>query len=249
VTFREYHGAGGAVKRTRGQIVTGSRLSSVTGEVEIISTYTRAVARQWWAFVVDFLLVATDVIERIFGTWLLPPTWAKVIIAVAVLVVAQYRAYRELWLELQTTKQRKTKLIVFPEPRSFLYVETPAGSANAIGFYVEFNLGIQNDGVDNSIVRRFELAIEEIQARFMDIAPSRRNYIQTRRGQQQMRNLWISEPASVIVIPAHDARSGILAFYLPGDPGGLPNEIHCTLRIEDTTGTSAEHRFNVSVVS
>jgi hypothetical protein len=219
----------------------------VKNELRIVWAYVQAVCRQWWAFVVDVLLVATDVTERIFGTWLLPPTWVKVAIGVAVLVVAQYLAYRELWLELHLARQRKTRLAIFPELRSCLYVDTPAGSADSVGFYVEFNLGIQNDGDDNSVIRRFGLAIEGRQA-IHDVVPARRNYIQTRQGQQQLRNLWISPQAGVVVVPAHNACSGILAFYIPGDLGQLPHEIRCTLTIEDTTGTSAEHGFDVSVV-
>jgi hypothetical protein len=201
------------------------------------------------ALVVDILLAATDVTERVFGTWLLPATWVKVVIGVTVLVVAQYLAYRELLFELQAAKQRRTKLTIFPEPGTGLYVETPPGSANALGSYVELNLGIQNDGDDNSVIRMFDLEIEELQTRFENLAPSRRNYVQTRRGQQQMRNLWISQQASVIVVPAHNACSGILAFYLQGDPGALPAQVHCRLRVEDTTGTFAGHSFVVPVIA
>lgn len=65
-------------------------------EFKIISSYVMAVFRQWWVVVVEMLLVLTDLFERIFGAWLLPSTRIKVGIGLAALVVAQYRAYREV---------------------------------------------------------------------------------------------------------------------------------------------------------
>jgi hypothetical protein len=66
-------------------------------ELVMVWRYIRAVFRQWWVVIVEVVLVLTDFIERIFfGTWLLPSTGTKVGIAVAALVVAQYRAYREV---------------------------------------------------------------------------------------------------------------------------------------------------------
>jgi len=65
-------------------------------EFKIISSYVVAVFRQWWVVVVEILLVLTDVFERIFGTWLLPSTRIKFAIGFATLVVAQYRAYRDV---------------------------------------------------------------------------------------------------------------------------------------------------------
>jgi len=171
----------------------------------------------------------------------------KVGLGIAILVVAQYRAYREVWRELRSERERKTKLTVFAEPGAGLYVETPLGAANSLGFYLELNLGVQNDGPQNSVIRRFDLEIEETNSRYEDIRPSRRNYVQTRAGQQQMRNLWISDQPGVIVVPAHDVRAGILAFYVQGDHG-LSGQVHCKLRLEDADGVSVEHVFVTPVV-
>lgn len=65
-------------------------------EFKIISAYIGAVVRQWWVLVVELLLVFTDLFERISGTWLLPSTRIKVGIGFAALLIAQYRAYREV---------------------------------------------------------------------------------------------------------------------------------------------------------
>src|SRR5258708_33213979 len=63
-------------------------------ELRLIWTYIRAVFGHWWVITIEVILVLTDFIERIFGTWLVPPRWVKVTIGVAVLMVAQYLAYR-----------------------------------------------------------------------------------------------------------------------------------------------------------
>jgi len=63
-------------------------------ELKLIWTYIRAVFGHWWVITIEGILVFADLFERIFGTWLVPPLWAKVTIGVAVIMVAQYRAYR-----------------------------------------------------------------------------------------------------------------------------------------------------------
>jgi hypothetical protein len=64
-------------------------------ELQLLGQYTRKVFRYWWVAVVEVVLVLTDFVERLRGTWLLPPFWAKIAIGLGVLVVAQYLAYRE----------------------------------------------------------------------------------------------------------------------------------------------------------
>ena len=81
-------------------------------EFRIISSYVVAVLRQWWVVVVEILLVLTDVFERIFGTWLLPSTRIKFGIGFAALVVAQYRAYREVVVRSIGLKNEKAALRV-----------------------------------------------------------------------------------------------------------------------------------------
>ena len=210
--------------------------------------YTRAVLRQWWVIVVEGLLVLTDVIERIFGTWLLPSTRVKVGIGFTALTIAQYRAYRELLLQSRAEKEKKTDLAIFPEGRSVLYVETQSGSATPLGLYLELGLAVQNNGERNSVIRKFGLEIHETDAKLVDLIPSPRSRVQTRQGQQMTQNILIVTQGNSIVVGAHNVRSGILPFYIPGDPGGLPEKIQCKLRLEDTEGTSAEHSFAVPVI-
>jgi hypothetical protein len=82
----------------------------MANEFKIISSYVVAVLRQWWVVVVEVLLVLTDVFERIFGTWLLPSTRIKIGIGLAALVVAQYRAYREVEIQNLELENEKATL-------------------------------------------------------------------------------------------------------------------------------------------
>ena len=216
-------------------------------ELLILWSYIRAVFRQWWVVIVEVVLVLTDFFERIVGTWLVPSTRAKLGIGAAALAVAQYRAYRQLWRELRSANEIKTGLTIFTEPGSTLYVERPGGAVPSIGFFLVLALGIQNDGGENSIIRNFGLTIEETGIVLADLVPTRRNAVQTRGAQHMMRPNWISPEPAWIVVPAHDVRSGILGFYVPGEVAALPAQVHCRLTIEDAAGSSAECLFLVVV--
>ncbi|MFZ1007722.1 MAG: hypothetical protein WAN65_12850 [Candidatus Sulfotelmatobacter sp.] len=71
--------------------------------------YCRAVFGHWWVITIEGVLVSLDVVERTFGTWLLPPLWVKVTIGVAVLVIAQFLAYRNKPPENSTDLDAKLK--------------------------------------------------------------------------------------------------------------------------------------------
>lgn len=217
-------------------------------ELEIVWLYIRAVIRQWWwVVVIEGLLALTDVFERIFGTWLLPPTRVKVGIGLATLAVAQYRVYREILIQLRSRREKKTNLVIYPEGRSVLYVEVPAGAA-VIGAYLEIRLVVQNNGEQNSVIRRFDFEIAETGRRHENQEPLRRNCVQTRQAQQMMQNNWILTQERSIIVDAHNIRSGILPFYINGGVGDLPAQVQCKLRLEDTEGASAEFTFPVHVV-
>lgn len=67
-------------------------------ELKILGTYCRAVFGHWWFITIEGILVIVDLVERALGTWVLPPLWVKLTIGIAVLVVAQFLAYRRLTL-------------------------------------------------------------------------------------------------------------------------------------------------------
>jgi hypothetical protein len=136
---------------------------------------------------------------------------------------------------------------MFSAPGSTLYVERPGGAARSVDFFLVLALGIQNDGRENSIIRNFRLAIEETGIALANLVPTRRNAVQTRGAQHMMRNNWISPEPAWIVVPAHDVRSGILGFYVPGEVAELPAQIHCRLTVGDAAGSSAEFLFPVVI--
>jgi len=65
-------------------------------ELKTLLTYCREVFWHWWVITIEIVLVIVDLVERAFGTWLLPPLWVKFTIGVAVLFVAQFLAYRRV---------------------------------------------------------------------------------------------------------------------------------------------------------
>ena len=65
-------------------------------ELKVLWTYCREVFGHWWVITIEVVLVLLDLGERVFGTWLLPPLWAKVTIGIGVLFIAQFIAYRRV---------------------------------------------------------------------------------------------------------------------------------------------------------
>jgi hypothetical protein len=94
-------------------------------ELKMVWAYVRAVFGHWWVITIEVVLVSLDLVERAFGTWLLPPLWVKVTIGVAVLVFAQYLAYRDQQRMLSVGAERKEKLAKLADcmrlGRQFLY--------------------------------------------------------------------------------------------------------------------------------
>ncbi len=107
---------------------------AMDSELKMVWAYVRAVFGHWWVITIEGVLVGLDLVERAFGTWLLPPRWAKVTIGVAVLVLAQYFAYRDQKKMLSTGATRKEKLERLADcmraGRQFLY--SPSSQANWI---------------------------------------------------------------------------------------------------------------------
>jgi hypothetical protein len=131
------------------------------------------------------------------------------------------------------------------------YTEDPElwdAFATLAGFYIELGLGIQNNGERNSVIRKFYLDIPETGTKRTELTPYHRARVQTRKAQMMMRNMLIVTQGNSIVVGAHNICSGVLPFYVWGDPGSLPEKVQCTLEVEDTDGTSAKHTFSVPVV-
>ena len=68
-------------------------------ELRVIGSYIRAVFREWWVILIEVLLVMTDAVERVVGTWLLPSSRTKVVLGLAVLSLASFARRRRARLE------------------------------------------------------------------------------------------------------------------------------------------------------
>src|SRR5438552_6225134 len=101
-------------------------------EFKMVWGYVRAVFGHWWVITIELVLVSLDVVERVFGTWLLPPLWAKVTIGLLVLVFAQYLVYRDQQRTFNVAAKKKEKLEKLAEcmktGRRFLY--TPSSGVH-----------------------------------------------------------------------------------------------------------------------
>lgn len=79
-------------------------------ELKAAWDYARLVLGKWWVITIEVVLVSVDVVERVLGTWLLPPRWVKVMIGILVLIFAQYSVYRGQEKLILAGKERKGKL-------------------------------------------------------------------------------------------------------------------------------------------
>lgn len=215
-------------------------------ELKIMRSYVQAVLREWWVVVIELILVLTDVVERVLGTWLLPSSRTKIAFGLTALVIAQYRAYKRLLRQSHAPAQRPTELEIHEERGSTLYVETPMGTTLPTRNYFEFHLVVQNKGPQTSVIRKFDLEVEGMPSRYENLEPTRRNHIQTRTA-QMMLQFASTLAGGFLVVPAHNVWSGMLAFEI----GALPinsQEIRCTLIVTDANDSSAKHAFNLRVV-
>jgi hypothetical protein len=210
-------------------------------ELKIIGLYIRAVFRESWVIVIEGLLVLADVVERIAGTWLLPSTRTKVVLGLGVLVIAQYRAYRKLFLRAHNAESRPTHLEIHEEQGSTVYVETPSGATPPNGNYFVFNLTVENKGSQTSVIRKFDLIVEGVATPYEDLEPVRRTSIHTRAGQMGLQ--WQSILAlTSLVVPAH-VWSGMLGLYVDSTLSITTQTVKCLLKITDSNGSSAERTF------
>jgi hypothetical protein len=141
---------------------------------------------------------------------------------------------------VQVPTQRPTDLVIHEEPGSALYVETPAGAANATANYFQFRVEVENRGPENSVSRKFVIAVEGV-GEYNDLRPIRKHAVQTRTAQMMLQPQSTLGEAS-LVVEAHNVWRGILLFQV----GALPiisGPVRCTLKITDGKNSTAEHTF------
>lgn len=221
-------------------------------EAPLLWRYVRRVFRYWWVGVVEAVLVLTDFVERILGTWYVFPLWAKVAIGSGVLVVAQWLAYRELatgkdmlQAELDEATRgaavRRPVLAIHPQAGSAFYIHI-GDQRRILGVYLQLWFNVENNGDVNSIVRRFDIFIEETRQEIENAQPAPRNYVLTRQANHALPQNWIAAD-NTILVGAHNYRSGILPFYTEAVIADDVQLLHCRLTLQDTEGTRAVADF------
>src|SRR6266853_149651 len=154
-------------------------------EREILWAYLRAVFRHWWVLVVEIVLVVVDIAERWFNIWIQPPHWLFLTIGVAVLVVAQYLAFRELHLTYRqalvgfetaraANNSRTSQLRIVPEKGS-RYILKPVSDQDRIHFggaFLEFRLMVENTVQRNAIVNNYKVEVLELGQTFPNLQPA-----------------------------------------------------------------------------
>jgi hypothetical protein len=155
-----------------------------------------------------------------------------------------FQEFLRRYPESQKTRM-SPQLEVYDEHGSTLYVETPIGASMPTRNYFELHLAIQNKGSQNSIIRKFDLHVAEIERKFENLEPTRRADIQTLTGPVRTQIL-STLTQSFIVIPAHDVWNCIVAVELDALPIESPTVI-CTLSVTDENSVSAQRDFMFTV--
>src|SRR5579871_1377055 len=72
----------------------------------ILSDYSMAVGKYWYAIVVGIVLSWIDFAERSLGTWWILRPWVRLVTVTLGFAVAQFLAYRDLYLAHANEKER-----------------------------------------------------------------------------------------------------------------------------------------------
>ncbi|HEY6371052.1 MAG TPA: hypothetical protein VIX37_10765 [Candidatus Sulfotelmatobacter sp.] len=148
--------------------------------------------------------------------------------------------------ELEEQKQRRPHLVVYPEAGSKYYTEIDRSSKKVRGIYIDLRLTLENRGGANSIIRRFELYVQETRRRYDELQPSGRDSILTPYTQYTgLKTDWIGVNGTVVV-KAENVLAGSLPLYLNETEPPKTRELHCTLTLTDSVGTQARCQFVIT---
>jgi hypothetical protein len=111
-------------------------------------------------------------------------------------------------LEFRAALHKTAELVVHSHQRSGFYVQI--NQDTEIGVYLELSLMIENKGERNSIVNKYEIAIDEIGAAFTQVDAHPRNSVQTRRALIAGLNQAFITRDNSFIVPAHSLVKGIL---------------------------------------
>jgi hypothetical protein len=233
-------------------------------EPEILRAYLRAVFRHWWFLVVEIVLVFVDFAERWFNIWIQPPHWLFLTIGIVVLVVAQYRAFRELYQssrQAQNSRTSQLRIVADVGSRYILQRVSDQDRIHFSGSFLEFRLMVENTGARNSSVNKYKVEVRELRQTFTNLQSV--EALQRIDGRHCTHGLQPDRVLSRTGIVRVDAESttdrGLLLFYIPemntacfanaGLPPGEGMEkfrnLHCRLTLTDTTESVTAEDFEL----
>ncbi len=161
------------------------------------------------------------------------------VLAVGCGVSSSYCVWRRERLHSQVGR---ANLVTYAEGQSRFYVlvgnpQTP----EVLGIYLEVRLAIENKGDRSSIIRKFGIAIDETNLTIPDLKFQHRAYVQTRGSQHGTAT--DNFKGTSVVVDAQNLITSMFPFFLENaNPGDL-SELHCSLILTDTEGTTAKHTF------
>lgn len=200
-----------------------------------------------WAALGAVSTIATFVPLYVHGVSV--PRSVPAILAVGSWLLAPYRLYcsqksKISELELNVAQQKTAELVVYPHQRSAFYVQIMDNKD--IGTYLELSLMVENKGERNSIVTKYEIAVDEIDAAFRQVGAQPRNAVQTRSALMAGLSQDFITRDNSFTVPAHALVKGILPIYIDSSPAVEVVQLHVTLRLTDTQGIAATYGLALS---
>lgn len=140
----------------------------------------------------------------------------------------------------------RASLVIYDDGQSRFYVDSQQeNNPVATHVYIELFVTIENKGNRNSVLRRFDILVQETARVVTNAQREGREFVIVRGtttgtafGHSRNRHL-LQTP---LTVPAHDAVSGILPFhFFPGYPPSIADfpQLHFALTLRDSEGVEA----------
>lgn len=218
--------------------------------------FLRLFFRKWSVRILYLLGLLSTAATFIQG--LIFPPWVVALCLVPAPILAAYDIFcHSVTIEAQLQKCEKqleikpVSLMVYSYPEKTEYVrEFDRQRGEFVGIYIQMNMAIENRGPRDTTLMYYTLTINEINRTYERIAPQHRNTLQCTGGANSAVNYgvernWIDTDGIVRVDGNRLVGPALLPFYVKDIPPQTCREIHCGLKIEDTSGNSVTHQFVV----
>lgn len=219
----------------------------------------------WWA------LSGLSTLSTFFFTSLAgKPRLVLTSVTLAGFAWANFRVFQKqearisaIGLSLASQAQRKSELRVRPENGS-RYILRPVNNVPKTDFkgaFFEFHLMVENMGLKNSTVDRYDVEILELRQMFRNLRSEEgRHGAQGRHHNQGLEPQRILSKTGITMVPAESATvRGTLLFFIPeldlnsfvnaglkmSDPERKFGTLHCRLTLTDTTKSSTTEEFEL----